>query len=64
MNKFEKIKLNETEAYWLFLNGVYVGTTLNEGVYRIPPNQLQFVGQLRKWWSDKEEARERKRNRR
>jgi hypothetical protein len=64
MNKFEKLKLNENEAYWLFLNGVYVGTTLTDGVYRISPNQIQFVGQLRKWWKDKEDERERKRNRR
>lgn len=64
MNKFEKLKLKENEAYWLFLNGVYVGNSITEDVYYISSTQLPFVGQLRKWWSDKEEERQRKRNRR
>jgi hypothetical protein len=64
ITKFEKIKMSIHEAYWLVDNGVWVGTTGIENIYRISQRQLPYVGQLRKWWSDKEEARERKRNRR
>jgi hypothetical protein len=62
--KFEKLKMNEHEAYWLFQNGIWVGRTSVDGVYRVSPKHLYFISQLRKWWNDKEEERERKRNRR
>ena len=62
--KFEKLKMNEHEAYWLFQNGIWVGRTSTENQYKIASSQIQYVGQIRKWWNDKEEERERKRNRR
>jgi hypothetical protein len=63
MIKLETIKINEPEAHWLVDNGIWVGRTPIENQYKIAASQIEYVGQIRKWWRDKEDEKERKRNR-